>query len=475
MRQKIGPGFETVLSIEADRISLASEAFKIRGGPELGEYLEGIDIAEEGFEDWLREMRMAAPPVASAPEPSKTLRTGDRVIPTISVLPLQIVGDDHALVGMGDFIAQEIIRTVARSHMVNVISHLSSRSFGGAQISLPDIQAALNTDFIVSGYIRLFGERLVFSIDLTDGMSGQHVWNEQFSVPMSAVFEPNAELFREIASEIIRSILSQSLDLGMFKPLPDLASHQLLMSAITLMFSVTAGPFSVARDRLNELATRVKHHSIASAWSAQWHLLNIYQGWSDDPAHSLQSAKHDLNRGLDANPNCGICLAIDGNVKTVLEADFAAAKQAFERSRSVNGNSALACSLMCVLHTFLGEGEEAMSLADRSIYLSPRDPRKHFFDALHAGACLVAQDYGRAIEFANASLDKSPNHISAHRAKIVGLMRMGKLDEARSAGQSLIQLAPATTVSGYLNNHPARHTGVALDWADALREAGIPR
>ena len=476
IRQTLGHRFDDLFLVEADQIGLNTELVEIEGGPELGEFLEGFDIAEEGFEDWLREQRLSAPDVRPAkPLPRKeAAATEEEVMPVLAVLPFTFYGEGGAWDGLGDFFAQEITRMLSRSQLINLISHLSSRKIDAREIDLEEIRGKLNTNFVVAGSIRDVGGRLMVHVDCLDSTSGAQLWTERFLVPEGAVFDPNSGLVAEVAAEIIRTLLMSAAELSAGRPLPDLPAHRLLMSAVSLMYRISELEFKAANDRLRELEDRAPLHSVPQAWAAQWRLLRIYQGWSDDPAADRAEANAHLKKGLDLNPSCSLCLAMDGNVKTVLESDFQAAAQRFASAIAANHNSALTCTFKSVLHTFKGEAEDAVQMAERSMLLSPLDPRKHFFDALHASAFLVGGRYDEAVALADASLKLSPHHISAHRSKVVGLSLAERTDEAREAAADLLRLVPDMTISEYLKNHPARDTGVAEFFANAMGDAGIP-
>jgi len=475
LRQKFGANFERVFDIDADTVALRPEVVRVLGSPADGDFLEGIDLAEEGFEDWLRDQRLAPGPMPARPALAEDARgPGVALHPRLAVLPLATFGLSPGLEGMGDFFAQELIRAVSRLQLLDVISHLSSRVVAAETADLADIRARLSVDYVVSGMIRMAGGRLMVTIDCHDCEDGTHLWDGRFSIPEDSYFDSEEGLVREVAGEVLRSILTQPVQLGAHRPLPDVATHRLLMSGISLTFSVSERQFAQAQDRLAELARRAPNHSAPQAWSAQWRLLKIYQGWSEDPVADRRQAEEHIRRGLDLNPSCALTHAVDGNVKTVLMADFDAAAESFASAQAINNSSPLTSTFRSVLHTFLGEGAAAVTLAERSTILSPFDPRRHFFDALHAAAYLVHGDYDRAVDLAEASLKLSPHHVSAHRSRVVGLSLAGDGDRARRAAQDLMKRAPDMTVSGYLAAHPARETGVAEIWAAALHEAGIP-
>ncbi|MEM6390467.1 MAG: hypothetical protein AAF825_11560 [Pseudomonadota bacterium] len=473
MRQKIGPEFDHVFEVGPDMVGLRADAIARLGDSSHGEFLEGIDIDEEGFEDWLREQRAILPLPAQA-APPRVLAHDESLHPRVAVLPLAGIGLGPHFESVGDFFAQELIRALSRLHLLDVISHLSSRIVGGETVDLAQIRDRLTVDYVVNGSVRMIGGRLVINVDCHDCQKGTHLWDARYSLPEEALFTTGDGILSEIAGEVLQTILSQPVETSHQRPLPSVATHRLLMSAISLMYSVAERQFGEAHARLEELARRAPTHSVPQAWFAQWHLLRIYQGWSEDPKADRLSAEDHISTGLDLNPSCALTLAMDGNVKTVLNADFSAAAESFSAARAANNSSALTSSFHSVLHTFMGDGAAAIAQAERSVVLSPCDPRRHFFDTLHSAAYLVGGDYQRAVELADASLRVSPRHVSAQRSRIVGLTLGGRLEEAQVAARDLLRLTPDITVSGYLENHPARGTGVAETWADALGRAGIP-
>ena len=66
LKQEMGERFDAVFEVEGDRIGFRTGAVKLAGGPDKGEFLESLDLNEDGFEEWLREMRMAEPDVMPA-------------------------------------------------------------------------------------------------------------------------------------------------------------------------------------------------------------------------------------------------------------------------------------------------------------------------------------------------------------------------------------------------------------------------
>ena len=60
LRQRLGDVFAEIFEVTNDAIRLRLDRIEVIGTPADGAFLEGIDIPEEGFEDWLTQQRQAA-------------------------------------------------------------------------------------------------------------------------------------------------------------------------------------------------------------------------------------------------------------------------------------------------------------------------------------------------------------------------------------------------------------------------------
>jgi len=202
--------------------------------------------------------------------------------------------------------------------------------------------------------------------------------------------------------------------------------------------------------------------------------LSVHQGWVTDGAAARRLAGDAVARALDVDPYSELALTIDGNIRNVMDGDFETAGQRFAEAQLVNSSSAMTCQLDALHRSFTGRGDEAVALTERAARLSPYDPRRPFFAGLASTAYLAARQFEDAIAQAEIALVHNPNHVSANRCKVIGLKSAGQDAKAREAAVKLRELCPELTVEKYLNSHAAARTPVGRDWANALREAGIP-
>lgn len=470
LRSIMGDGFDDLFDVTNIDICLRPDHVEIVGSRRDGVFLEGIAIESHGFQAWLAEKREDYQ--TSVPKP----RTGPvrRIAPSVAIIPFISRARNPDEQHFSDLVALEVTRALSRSHLIDVISHLSSRQFGQQVIDLETVRNRLGVDYLVYGTVSVEGSRFRIDADFAETGSGRVRWTREFSGRIDDVLRGDREAFRDLSSAIGRAILSASVELAQSRPLPAVESHALFMSSITLMHQHVLKSFSLARVQLEELIRRTPDQSFLHSWLGKWYILAIAQGWSTDVARDTQMAADCTSRALDINPHCSFSLAIDGMIQNNVRRTFPVAAARFEEAIAIDPNNAMAWLLRSRLNAFVGNGKDAVTCADRALALSPIDPHSYFFDNLAATAYLADGKYDKSLEFADRSLAANPRHTSTLRVRAVALDLVGRGDEARQTVSDLLRLEPGLTIKSYLQNHPAADFETGRTWADALRRAGVP-
>jgi tetratricopeptide (TPR) repeat protein len=253
-----------------------------------------------------------------------------------------------------------------------------------------------------------------------------------------------------------------------------LENYSLLLTAINLLHRTQPSNFIHARRLLELLVKRFPHHPLPQAWMAHWHVMKVSQGSSDDVAAEGRLALDCARRAGDSDPSCSIAIAMDGWVHTHLFKRFDIAADRFEVAVEVNPYDSLVWLLKGTMHSFLGQGDQAVLAAERALRLSPLDPRRSYYDCLLASAYCAANQFDRAIDLSKRSLRVNRLHSSTLRTLICSLVLSDRFEESREMVAELMKLEPNLTVSGYLARHPAACSSTGKVWGEALRRAGVP-
>lgn len=473
IKQIMGPAYSEVFSSSNLELTIDLTRIRFKGHLQAGLFLEGIEIREPLFNDWLQGIR--SNPGQLAGLFSLTDRPHiSRILPAIAVLPLRAIGDGGTDSVLGDWIAEELSRTLSRSRLFDVISHLSCRQLDSNGVDMSVVRNLLKADFCVSGSLRRARTEIVLDADLLDARSGRILWTRQFLQPHDFFLDHSGEALAAIIASISGAIADDALSHVLGRAPPDIDDHRLLIAGVGLMHRATLRQFVRSRELLEEAARRAPDSPEVHAWLGKWCVLSVFNGWSTDIGQDTRQALNYAARGLDLSPDNAFCLTIDGFAHSNLLRRLDIAEQRYNAALAANPNASLTWLLKGALHAFRDESASAISATARARRLSPLDPFGYFYDSLDATARLANGDYASALDLADKSLAVNDRHLSTYRAKIIALYGLGRLPEARNVATELLRRQPDLTVAGYMGSHPAADHKFGRLAATALTTAGIP-
>lgn len=394
--------------------------------------------------------------------------------PTIAVVPFAARLAAPGQEMLGDIVAEEIIRALSLTSDLNVISRLSSMAFRGRHVSLSEIGALLNCDYVLSGVYSADGTRVILDAELAETKTGRIVWTERLSDRLSGILAGEPELIGRVVADVSAAIITRELQRSQSQPLPSLKAYTLLLGAIALMYRGSLPEFEQSRQLLQALFDRGLRHAVPYAWMANWHVLRLVQGWSPDLQREGAQALDCTKRSLDTDPDCSLALAIDGFVHTHLLRKLDVAEERYDLALRSNPNNSLAWLLRGTLYAFMDDAPRAVHDTQRALQLSPLHPQRYFYDSLAASACITARQYDRAYDLAQRSLRANRKHTSTLRVMAVAQWHLGMHDDARKTIGDLLALEPNLTVSGWLKRSAGAKSETAKDFVRVFRLAGVP-
>ena len=470
----MGPDFEQLLKVNNTEICLDLSKVDFIGAVGAGEFLEGIDIRDDDFNDWLQSVRQAPEQFVALLTGAAPMAVQPRIMPSICILPFRLVlGEDvHSV--LGDWLAEEICRSLSRSHLLNVISHLSAREIGGQRIDLTRVKRVLNVDYCVTGSLRVSGNRVVLDADCLDVASGRILWTRQFPGEMGEFLMAESQPVSDIVRAIGRTISADALAHAQGRSLSALGDHQLLIAGIGMMHQLKLSNFARSRDLIEEVIRRAPRVPEAHAWLAEWYVMSIFNGWSDNSLRDTGVALDCTARALDIDPNNTFALTIDGVVNNNLLMRLDKASERFDAALDLNPNESMAWLLSGVLSAYRDDGADAVRRTARALRLSPVDPFGYFFDSLASTAYLASGEWANALTLADRSIAKNDRHLSTLRTRICALHYLGRAEEAQAAAHDLLRRQPDFNIASYRRSHPAANFKFGQNVTAAFAAAGIP-
>ena len=472
VKSTMGKDFDAVFKVNNTEIVLDLTKVEFIGQPGGGEFLEGIDIRDDEFNDWLLGIRQSPEPILGLVA-GATTDQAVAIVPAIAVLPFRLVYGEAVHATLGDWLAEEVCRSLSRSHLLSVISHLSAREIMSARVELTKVRKSLGVDYCVAGSLRVSGDRVTLDADCLDAATGRILWTRQFTGAIGDFMMAESTSVAEIVRAIGQTIATDAISHAQGRSLSALANHQLLIAGIGMMHQLKLSNFARSRELIEEVIRRAPRSPEAHAWLAEWYVMSIFNGWSSNALRDTGIALDCTARALEIDGDNTFALTIDGVVNNNLLMRLDTASDRFDAALNRNPNESLAWLLSGVLYAYRDDGKQAVERTEKAIRLSPLDPFGYFFDSLASTAYLAAEDWSRALVLADRSLTKNDRHVSTLRARICALHFLGRGEDARTAASELKRRQPDFSIASYQRGHPAANYRIGSRMITALAAAGI--
>jgi tetratricopeptide (TPR) repeat protein len=205
-----------------------------------------------------------------------------------------------------------------------------------------------------------------------------------------------------------------------------------------------------------------------SAWCHSWRKVNR---WPTD----LAAGAHMARRAVELGPDDAVALARSGHALAHLTRDLDESIALLDRALMLDSNLAAGWYLSGFLRVWRGEPDAAIETISHGLRLSPLGADVFQMEIGIAMAHLLA---GRSAD-ALASAEKVSRHM-ADFALPVGILAAsyasaGQRTEARRTIQQLSRIDPELRLSHIDEWLPFRRVEDIKTFADALREAGLPK
>jgi adenylate cyclase len=411
-----------------------------------------------------------APPAASAPQPNVAPRL------SIVVLPFANLSDDREQQYFADGITEDVTTDLSRIPNMLVISRNSAYTYKDRRVDSKQIGRELCVRYMLEGGVRRSGSRVRVTAQLIDAETDAHLWAERFDRDTGDLFALQDEITGRIAVALDLELVKAAA--GRTTEHPDALDYILRGRA--------AGLKPPSRD---SYAERISWYERALALDpgsieAQGRLAIALTGRVLDQTSAAAAADIARAEGLvgqilaasPRDPRAHMAKA------QVLRAQrrFAGAIPEYETLLASDRNSVTILSALAQCKLFTGAIEESLSLVEKAIRLSPRDPGLGFFYQRIGMVHLFQSRTDEAVVWLEKACSANPAHPPSRAALASAYALKGESERAAA------ELAAARRLTGddrYSSIARLRTVGwgvpkmralVEATYFTGLREAGMP-
>ncbi len=325
--------------------------------------------------------------------------------PSLMVLPFTFSGDDGRIELLADGLTEEIIIDLSRNGGMFVIGRATSFAFKGRNLPARVVGDEVGVRYIVSGSVRLIGERLRVAAELLEAETGAQEWAERYDRPLTELFEIQDEIAAGIVSSLGTHLrLAEGRRARRADPATldawGLVHRGMAVSWATFNRASHAEAERYYRAALEKDPSNARAHAFLACSLA----MKATNGWSWQVREDRREAWEEVRKSLDAAPDDPIVLGQVAHAHTCLD-DPATANRLFERSIELDPNNAFSIGVRAYALTALGRASEAIEAVNDVMRRSPKDPATHWYLAFLAWALLQLERFEESAEAAQSSID----------------------------------------------------------------------
>jgi tetratricopeptide (TPR) repeat protein len=422
------------------------------------EFLEGIDIIDQSFEDWLREERARV-------ESALGIRRPDQArIPMAATARLPFVIRLGGLPpGMGAFAGRALADAIGR--LLGEFAHIDVYGAGGQPVP-PDLPREGMALHIEGAEIQ---DRVHVLVSLSSIASGQIIWNQRAAVPVSEADVIGAGDLPPLVYQAADAALSHFPQLEECQNGPRRA-NALISSALTEMFSYD-GDRLLTADRMLVEAGEIASSARIYAWRCLVRQIMYVERTAADHPNLMAEVDEFSRKALELSKANPLVLSLVGLARVMVEQNADAGSILARDAVALSPYNAHAHMAHAVALSRAGDNAHALESARRGAEIAARTAHVHWWEAASGLVAIRCQNYAAAIAHYEAAHYRAPGFRAAMRHLLFLYLWAGEQEKAARVHQALLRIEPDFTLERIL--HEPGYPAVTLRKSGLLTGHGV--
>jgi TolB-like protein/Flp pilus assembly protein TadD len=368
--------------------------------------------------------------------------------PSVAVMPFLHLASDKSREYFTDGITDDITTELSRFRSLFVISRQSSFSFKNQEVDVRVVAQKLGVRYVVEGSVRLTGVRVRIKSQLTDALTGRHVWIDSYDGALDELFSIQDEIVARISVAV-----SQGVELHEYHRLRVRPAHwgayeiavealELANNAYNISDQVTP---AIALSRANEaLALDEKSFTGLTAKAFSLWLL-LHYNLSSNRDETIREALCTLEKLEFIEGNNSAVHVFRGMVLSE-SYKFNDGLNCLRKAYSLNPNNIKGLGALGLLSIYTEDYESAIDFVTMALRLSPVDPWEWGLRTILSLALSSLGDYEQALIHARLAVSLAPKVVNTHVVTAIACIGLNDFSSAAEAINLAVLRSPTYLV-----------------------------
>src|SRR6516225_8398434 len=397
---------------------------------------------------------------ASKPVDVATLAAPARLAghPSVAVLPFKNLSGDAGQDFFSDRITEDVITALGRFSNLLVIAKSASFPFKGSKAQPAEIGRLLDARYLLEGSIRRAGDRVLVNVELTEAVTGVHVWSETYDAEAKDIFAVQDDIARRVVGSAAVKLTRFERERVLTKPTENLAAYEYLLRGREFLSHPSRDKNDEAAALFQRAIDLDPNYAAAYAALGGSHFEAVVSGWTEFREDELDQAETLAQKALALDPSTTSAYRLLAIIN-MYKRRYDLALGQIDRALEINPSEAEIYSQRGTILVWSGKAAEGLPWLEGAL----RFDRAHTLTAENLCFAFYFLDrYDEAVEAADRALAGSPGRsiqVLTRPFLAAAYAQMGKRQDAESERTVVMRLSPffdARIFAGQFGTQQAR-------------------
>ncbi len=400
--------------------------------------------------------------------------------PSVAVLPFVNLSGDPQLEYFSSGLAEDIRNQLINTGGIQVAARTSSEVFRNQAIDIREIGRQLNVSALVEGTVRLNGERLRLTVQLTDANNGYPIWSERYEQNYSDVFAIQDQISGKVVEHLAPTL--KPVEATHLSVSNDVRAYDYYLLGRHHWNQRTADSIGKAVDYFRRALALDANYALAYSGLADALVLQVDYLKGIKLSDATAEAQKHVDKAMVLNPNLAEVHASQGLIYW-MTGRLEQSQLSYERAVSINPNYSMARTWLGSVLVRLGDVKNAYPHYQAALAVDPLHPIVQI-NYLHAK--MMMGRYDEVTEDAQRFYSQTPDE-KLLKTQMSNFLKSGQYDKVLDFAvrhnfsdhyasyathilvEALIFLERFSEVNSLIEQNPGQLSADELSWFRAMQ------
>ena len=370
--------------------------------------------------------------------------------PSIAVMPFKAIGDTGDEKLLSDGILTSITTAFSKTPKLFTVDYASTSQYTDKEVSVKHVAEELSVRYVLLGDLQKSGNQIRLNVKLIDALSGKSLWAEKYDRSLDDLFAMQDDITMEVLKALQVELFEGEYGNVLARGTGNLEAYLKIVQGYQYWQAGNKEADAIARSLAREAIEL--DPGFASAYSLLSRTL-----WRKVAFRAAEDPKKTMQESLDAALKA---IELDYSADTLSHLGFVYSRlkqfdkgiETAEQGLALNPNNSRALSNTALTLGYVGRCEDAISLYDKALRISPIPSVNILFCA--AGAYRSCKQYDECIALAQKATKLGPDSFFSHRVLAECYALSGRIEEAKASAAEVLRINPKYTVKEFFNEYP---------------------